>query len=126
MNQLNLGLLNTIEYPLGGFLLLADRVKRIKRRHPHEAVRVFDWEKHSLNVLEKMDYKKACDIAAIFSDIFLAGQNTLTKEGVPNILIGALLDEPESFADLLPEKSRDPSYISAQSMIRRVMRSPVL
>ena len=52
MNEINVGLSKKIRYPNGGFLLIDDKVRRIKPRHPHEAVRVFDHKKHSFNLLE--------------------------------------------------------------------------
>lgn len=59
--------------------------------------------------------------------VFPGGENTLTKEGVPDVLLEALLDRrPKTLNKLLRGTSKDPSYISAQRMVRRVLRSPVL
>ena len=80
MNQINVGLSKKIRYPNGGFLLIDDKVRRIKPRHPHEAVRVFDHKKHSFNPLKNLDYRRARDFLAVINAAFPEGENTLTRK----------------------------------------------
>ena len=122
-NKLYVGREKTVELPKGGCLLIDDEVRDVKEwRRP----RVFDPLEHCFNPLKDIDYRKACDLVAVFEAVFPAGQGTLTKEGVPDVLLEALLADPTRLDTLLEDKSADPSYVSAQRMIRRLMRSPVL
>ncbi len=122
-NKLYVGREKTVELPKGGCLLIDDEVRDVKEwRRP----RVFDPLEHCFNPLKDIDYRKACDLVAVFEAVFPAGQGTLTKEGVPDVLLEALLAGPTRLDTLLEDKSADPSYVSAQRMIRRLMRSPVL
>jgi hypothetical protein len=123
MNKLYVGREKTVELPKGGCLLIDDEIRDVKEwRRP----RIFDPLKHSFNPLKDIDYRKACDLVAVFEAVFPAGAGTLTKEGVPDVLLEALLAGPERLDTLLEDKSADPSYVSAQRMVRRLMRSPVL
>ena len=88
--------------------------------------KVFDPTKHCFNALKNIDYRKACDLVSVLMAVFPGGESTLTKEGVPDVLLEALLEKPKKLSELLDDKSNDPSYISAQRMVRRLMRSPVL
>jgi hypothetical protein len=124
VNTLYVGLKKDVELPeTGGFLLIDDEYREVpKWRNP----RLFDPTKHSFNVLKDIDYRKACDLVSAIMAIFPGGENTLTKEGVPLVLLDAFLAKPERFDQLLKNKSKDPSYISAQRMISRLMKSPIL
>lgn len=125
-NTLYAGLYTTIELPKGSFAWIGDEVPE------HPKAKVFDPLKHTLNLfehplnlLEPADYRKACDMVSTLMALFPGGENTLTKEGVPLVLLDAL-DGATRFDRLFQGESKDPSYISAQRMVRRILKSPVL
>lgn len=119
MNALHIGFEKLVSPPEKG-LFIHDEIPDI------ELTTVFNPKKHFFNPLKNIDYRKACDLVSIFTALFPSGENTLTKEGVPDVLLEALLEKPKKLSELLDRKSADPSYISAQRMVRRLMRSPVL
>lgn len=120
MNTLVIGVHREIEPPKGGYLLLADEVVVPKRG------KLFDPTVHSFNPLAGMNYRKACYLVDALLALFPGGSSTLTKEGVPDVLLEAFLGPVGRLDELLQEKSGDPSYVSAERMLRRLMRSPVL
>lgn len=95
---------------------------------PRRKVTVLDWTRHQLNPLQGIDYLRACDILSVFQAVFPAGQSTLTKEGAWDWLLEALLaaSKGDRLDTLFQAKFDDPGYISAQRMVRRLMRSPLL
>jgi len=100
---------------------------RLDFSQSREIVRL-DWTRHHLNPLQHIDYLQACDLLAAFQATFPAGQNTLTKEGAWDWLLEAFLGaaKGERLDKLFRAKFDDPGYVSAQRMVRRLMRSPLL
>jgi hypothetical protein len=118
-NKLYVGLKRTLAPPKKG-LFIHHKVPDIR------LAETFEPQRDCFNPLRDMDYKKACMLVGVFEALFPAGQNTLTKEGVPDILLEELMQEPKKLSDMFPNKSKDPSYVSAQRMVSRIVRSPLL
>lgn len=129
MNHLLLGTADMtdalIERARPGFLLIDDGPIADAFSEQFRA-RAFDPAQHRFNPLRGLDYKRACDFVSVMQAAFPAGQDTLTKEGAWDALLGALLEKPRRLDHMLTEESKDPGYLSAQRMVRRVLRSPVL
>lgn len=109
-----------------GFLLIDDGEIAETFLQIFPRAKLFDISKHSFNPLRGVTYLKACNFVASLMAAFPAGQATLTKEGVPNVFFEAALNDPQPLDRLLTKKSKDPSYLSAQRMIDRLLFSPVL
>lgn len=120
MNKLLVGVNREHELPGGGYFFIDDEVPEVRRG------KLFDPERHSFNPLEGMTYRRACYLVDALMALFPGGGSTLTKEGVPNVLLEAFLSKGARLDGLLEERSADPSYVSAKRMLERVMRSPVL
>lgn len=118
MNSLYVGLKKQVLLPNRRFLLIDDEVP------PNLRCRVFDPTIHSFNPLGTT-YREKCDFIAVLQTLFPGGTNTLTKEGVPEAVFEEL-EKARRLEELFTEKSKDPSYISAQRMVRRILRSPIL
>jgi hypothetical protein len=88
--------------------------------------KLFDIAQHSFNPVRDIDYLQQCAFISIMMEAFPAGESTLTKEGVPDVFFEALAQKPKRLDQLFTGKSDDPSYLSAQRMVRRILRSPVL
>ena len=119
MNKLDIGFKRRVR-PAKKGLFIHDEIPKLK------LAKVFDPTKHCFNPLKNIDYRKSCDLVSVLMTLFPGGETTLTKEGVPDVLLDALLDNPRKLSDLFKNQSADPSHISAQRMVRRLMRSPVL
>lgn len=130
MNKLLIGNADKTEKLLqtsqSGFLLIDDGEIAEEFMLAYPRARVFDPYQHNFNPLKGMTYRHACDFIEAVLGAFPAGQATLTKEGVPDIFFEALLANPRRLDNLLTQQSKDPSYISAQRMIKRILRSPIL
>jgi hypothetical protein len=63
-----------IKWPKGSFLHIADH----EGTHPKR--KVFDPFKHSFNLFDDLDYRKACDIVSAVMALFPDKENTLTKK----------------------------------------------
>jgi hypothetical protein len=130
MNHLHIGTEGLLDWLLTvtkpRFLLIDDGpiADAFLARFPK--ARLFDPTVHSFNPLTGMDYKRACDFVSVLQSVFAAGRDTLTKEGAWDVWLEALLDKPQQLDQMLLDESRDPGYISAQRMARRLLRSPVL
>ena len=101
MNALHIGFEKLVSPPEKG-LFIHDEIPDI------ELATVFNPKKHFFNPLKNIDYRKACDLVSIFTALFPSGENTLTKEGVPDVLLEALLEKPKKLSELLDRKSADP------------------
>jgi hypothetical protein len=88
-NEIHIGLKTVIKWPKGSFLHIADH----EGTHPKR--KVLTRSKHSFNLFDNLDYRKACDIVSAVRALFPDKENTLTKEGVPLVLLDALLDKPK-------------------------------
>lgn len=108
------------EYPDGASLRIDNEVDDV----PEEWI--FDHRVHSLNPIKDAGYDEQCDFIEIMMNLFPKGENTLTKEGVPEVFFEAFEKKPKHIGEMLKGASKDPSYISAQRMIKRVLRSPTL
>jgi hypothetical protein len=78
--------------------LLDDEVRDVPEwRHP----RTFNYQEHSFNPLDDLDYWKACTIVDISDAVFTGGDGTLTKdEGLD--FISDALERATTFEDLIP------------------------
>lgn len=108
-----------------GFLLIGDGTFA-DAFEQHFFVSVFDPLQHSFNTLKDTSYLAQCNFVETMLALFPAGQNTLTKEGVPDAFFEELAKKPKSLEDMFKGTSDDPSYLSAQRMVRRLRRSPIL
>lgn len=109
-----------------GYTALVDTATAAAFAKQFPKAHVFDPLLHSFNPLAQLDYRTICDVIDVLLTAFPAGQSTLTKEGVPEALFEELEDRPKTIADLFKGISDDPSYVSAQRMVSRIKRSPVL
>lgn len=108
------------EYPDGASLRIDDKVDDV----PEEWI--FDHRKHHFNPIKDAGYDEQCDFIEIMMNLFPNGETTLTKEGVPEVFFEAFTKKPKHIGEMLKSQSKDPSYISAQRMIKRILRSPTL
>jgi len=102
-----------------GFLFIDNEVPDIPD------ARVFDPRKHTINLVDGMDYPRACRFVDGLLGLMPGGETTLTKEAAQFIILVALLDEPKTLVGLI-EPSKDPMREKARQMIDRLMVSPVL
>lgn len=122
MNKLFVGTDRNIELPTGGYLYIHDQVPTLSEWH---TPRYFDPKIHSIDLLNGMDYPRACDFIDALTASMPGGENTLTKEEAGVILLEALMSKPASLETMI-EESRDPMREKARRMIRRLLLSPVL
>lgn len=101
------------------YLLIADR-KPVGIRG-----QVFDYEKHGIDLLRGMNYRRACDFVSLIDAAFPEGATTLTRKNATFELFTALLDKPISLETLIPEGD-DPALRDARQKIERLLMSPVL
>lgn len=85
----------------------------------------FDPEKHSIDVLKGMDYRRARDFVALINAVFPEGESTLTRKNATFELLTALLAQPDRLDTLMPE-SKDPAKEDARQKIETLLLSPVL
>lgn len=93
---------------------------------PRRKVVRLDLSVHSLNPLQGMDYRKACDFLAIINAIFPEGESTLTKKSADYELMLALTQGHERLDKLIRPKKDNPGSIDAHMKIQRLLLSPVL
>jgi hypothetical protein len=72
MDELHLGLSNSIPLPKGSFLFIGDEVP------PHPKAKIFDPTKHSFNPLKNLSKKSARELAEVLYTASPQGENTLT------------------------------------------------
>ena len=122
MNKLYVGADRKIELPTGGYLYIHDEVPALEDWHTPP---YFEPKTHSIDLLDGMDYARACDFVDALTASMPGGENTLTKEEAGVILLDALISKPASLETMI-EESRDPMREKARRMIRRLLLSPVL
>jgi hypothetical protein len=126
MKKLYLGIDRRIDFDEieGGFLYIGDGVPDVgKRRH-----RVFDPLKHSVNPLDQLDYRKACDFLDMIDALFSRGDNTLTKDTGLDFIAEALEGDVRRLDKLVPEPKRTSTtgHVWAYGRMQKILRSPVL
>lgn len=94
---------------------------------PIQGVRgqVFEYERHSIDVLSGMNYRRACDFVALINEAFPEGENTLTRKNSSFEILSALRENPTSLETLIPEGT-DAALVDARQKIERILMSPVL
>lgn len=110
----------------GRFLFIGDDEVADAFAEHFPKVKQFTLLQHTLNPLRRLDYVAQCNFIDAMMAAFPAGENTLTKEGVPEAFFEEFDRNPKRLDDLFLEKSDNPSYLSAQRMVRRILRSPLL
>ena len=121
MNRIFVGINTHIEIPRSGCLVIDDEV-RVPR------AKVFDPTIHSFNLLDRLDYRKACEIVDIIDALFSRGDGTLTKDTGLDFIMAALLKRPASLDGLIaePDRKSAPGHVWAHSKVQRIFQSPVL
>jgi hypothetical protein len=109
-----------------GFSLLADTATANAFLVRFPKAHLFDPLQHHFNPLSALNYRAICDVIDVLLTAFPAGQSTLTKEGVPEVLFEEFARKPKTLAGMFQDTSEDPSYLSAKRMTSRILRSPVL
>jgi hypothetical protein len=126
MLELHVGFSKKIEVPKkGGCLFIADEVPKLPS---WRRAKVFDPLKHSFNLMDGMDYRKASAIEEVFDAAFPRGDGTLTKDTGLDFIGEALDGNPASFEGLVrePDKKSSTGHVWAYGKVRRILRSPVL
>ena len=92
-------------------------------RRPDQITTVLDLERHTLNPLKDMTYRRAREFVDVLNAVFPEGENTLTKRNSDFILLEALLDKPR-FLDKLIKDTKETH--DAYQKIQTLLLSPVL
>lgn len=123
MNRLFLGLKRDVKPPKkGGYLLIHDEVRATR------GAKVFDPMKHSFNPLEKLNYRKSCDLIDTFDALFTRGESTLTKDTGLDFIAEQLDGKTDTLETLIlePDKKSSTGHVWAYGKVRRLLRSPLL
>lgn len=128
-NILHVGFKTEIEYPTGGFLLIADDVPDIPK------ARVFDPLKHSFNPLRDLDYRKAREVSEVLYTLYPQGENTLTVRNGKRALLKALapVDWEDNWSKRPRKKTVAPRRLDkiegdeeVANLIQDILASPLL
>jgi len=112
--------------PPGPFLMIDDGplLDTVERR-----ARTFDVERHSINPLKDMDYRRARDFIGVLDAVFPEGENTLTRKTSNFVLLNELLTGTAKRLDKLiptePDK-KDTGRLDAYQKLQTLLLSPVL
>jgi hypothetical protein len=126
MLQLNVGFSNQVTVPKkGACLFIGDEVPELPR---WRRAKVFEPGEHSINLLEKMSYKRACGIVDMFDAAFTRGDGTLTKDTGLEFIASSLERHPKTLEELVPEPDKKSStgHVWAYGKVQKILRSPVL
>ena len=87
------------------------------------SITILDFDKHSFNPLNGMDYRKAREFINVLDAAFPEGENTLTARNSRFFLLNALLSKPRHLEKLIePEKDTMDAYQKIQTLLL----SPIL
>jgi hypothetical protein len=110
----------------GTFLFIDDSIDAIPASIRERAT-VLDFDRHSFNPLEDIDYKRARDFVSVLNAVFPEGENTLTRKASNFALLKALLTHPKRLDRLMLHPDRnDPGALDAYQKLQTLLLSPVL
>jgi tripartite-type tricarboxylate transporter receptor subunit TctC len=92
----------------------------------HNSFTYFDVNRHSLNILEGMNYRKARNFVAMLDAVFPEGENTLTRKNSNFLILKTLLSQPKDLQTLIQVDKKDPASVDADQKIQTLLLSPHL